>query len=222
MSLGLVLLVAIGVLILFGVLQRVLDRMRLTDRQALLFVALIFVGGLIGDIPLGNAVKVNLGGAIVPLGLCVYLLIKADTAGEVWRGILAAVLSGAAVYLIGHYFPDEPEQMPFDPNWLYGVAAGVIAYLLGRSRRAAFIGGVGGVLLADTAQAIVNWSQGINQPLVLGGAGAMDAVVISGVIAVALCEVVGEILERMTRGTKKPEDRAFEGGEFVKKEDDKQ
>ena len=40
-----ILLVVLALLILFGVLQRVLDRMALTDRQALLLVALIFVGG---------------------------------------------------------------------------------------------------------------------------------------------------------------------------------
>ena len=42
MSLGMILLVVLALLILFGVLQRVLDRMALTDRQALLLVALIF------------------------------------------------------------------------------------------------------------------------------------------------------------------------------------
>ena len=40
MSIGMVLLVVIALLILFGVLQRVLDRMALTDRQALACVAL--------------------------------------------------------------------------------------------------------------------------------------------------------------------------------------
>ena len=47
MSLGMILLVVLALLILFGVLQRVLDRMALTDRQALLLVALIFVLSLI-------------------------------------------------------------------------------------------------------------------------------------------------------------------------------
>lgn len=38
------LLLAVSVLVLFGVGQRVLDKMRLTDRQALFFMALILVG----------------------------------------------------------------------------------------------------------------------------------------------------------------------------------
>ena len=39
MSVGLILLAVVGILILFGVAQRVLDRLRLTDRQALVFTA---------------------------------------------------------------------------------------------------------------------------------------------------------------------------------------
>ena len=48
-----ILLVVLTLLILFGVLQRVLDRMALTDRQALFLVALIFVGGWLPDLRLG-------------------------------------------------------------------------------------------------------------------------------------------------------------------------
>lgn len=36
--------------------------------------------------------------------------------------------------------------------------------------------------------------------LYLGGAGALDAVVLSGVTAVMLCELAGEIAERIARG----------------------
>ena len=41
MSIGLILLIVAGVLVLFGVGQRVLDKLRLTDKQALLFIALL-------------------------------------------------------------------------------------------------------------------------------------------------------------------------------------
>ena len=218
MSLGLILLIAVGILVLAGVAQRVLDKLRLTDKQAMLFVALIFLGGLIPDIPLGPMLSVNIGGALVPLGLCVYLWIKAGTAMERARSAIAAVLTAVAVYLIGHYFPNEPETMPMDPNYLYGIAGGVIAYLLGWSRRGAFIAGVVGVLLADAFQAAVNWAGGIEQPLNLGGAGAIDAVVISGLIAVLLGELVGEIVERISRGTHPDTRREFAGGEFIRRE----
>lgn len=53
-----------------------------------------------------------------------------------------------------------------------------------------------GILLADGAQAVVNAVKGLPVELNLGGGGALDAVVVSGIVAVVLSEVVGELLER--------------------------
>ncbi len=211
-------LVVVAVLILFGIGQRVLDRLRLTDRQALVFIALIFVGGWLPSVPLGGGVSVNIGGALIPFGLCVYLMIRAGTAKERIRAVIASLLSGAAVFLAGRWFPNEPEMMPFDVNYLYGLLAGVIAYLLGRSRISSFIAGVMGVLLADGAQAVVNAVRGLPVTLDLGGGGALDAVVLSGFLAVILSEVVGEMLERAA-GAKK--NVRVDGREAVLVTDDK-
>ena len=65
-------------------------------------------------------------------------------------------------------------------------------------------------MLADIAVAVVNWSQGVDQPLVLGGAGVFDAMIISGILGVLLSELVGEVLERMARGTQRPRESAIE------------
>lgn len=130
MSLGRILLLAVSVLVLFGVGQRVLDKMRLTDRQALFFMALILVGGWIPSIPLSGSVRVNIGGALVPLGLCIYLFVRAGTARERWRAGIASALSAAAVLGLGMLLPDEPEAMPFDINYAYGLLAGAIVHAL--------------------------------------------------------------------------------------------
>ena len=202
MSVGMVVLTALAILIFFGVLQRVLDRMYLTDRQALAVAAAMFVGTLIPNIDLGP-VAFNIGGALIPLAICVFLFIKADTDLERWRTVLGSFLTAAAVFALSLMLPSEAEQLAVDPMWLYAICGGVLAWLLGRSRRGAFICGVLGVVLADIATAIVNWSRGIDQQLVLGGAGVADAVVVSGVLAVLLCELIGEIVERMVRGRRK-------------------
>ena len=207
MSIGTIVLTVVAVLIFFGALERVLDRMRLTDRAALVLIAAMFVGTLLPNIQLGR-VSLGIGGAVIPLGVCVYLLIRANESREVWRSLIGAVLTGAAVFGLSMLLPDEPEEMFMDPNLLYGLAGGAIAWLLGRSRRGAFICGVTGVILADVATAILNWNRGVDQQLVLGGAGIADTVVISGVLAVLLAELVGEIAERVAR-TRRP---AREGG----------
>jgi len=213
MSIGMILLVVLSMLILFGVLQRVLDRMALTDRQAIACVAAIFIGGWLPDISL-SAVTVNIGGAVVPLIVCVYLLLSAGTAKEKIRACIAAALTAAGVAAVSLFFPADPTSMPFDPMILYGVCGGVIAWLLGRSRRSAFIAGTLGVLIADLISGISVRMHGIDQVIHLGSAGALDAIVLSGVIAVLLCELGGEAIERIKTGKANAphEDGAIKGG----------
>ena len=194
MSIGMLLLLVLGLMILFGMLQRTLDRMALTDRQSLFCVAAIFVGGWLPAIPLG-LVSLNIGGALV-----------------------AAVLTAAAIFGLNMILPSDPVSMPMlDPMLLDGFAGGVIAWLLGRSRRSAFVAGVLGVILADILTGVSLWMKGINQTVHLGGAGALDAIVIAGVTAVLLCELVGEIMERVQAGRARSpgEDGAIEGGRRI-------
>lgn len=198
MSAGMMLLTIAAVLVFCGLLQRVLDRMYLTDRQALLIIGAMLLGTLLPNITFGP-ISVNLGGAIIPLGVCVYLLIKADTAVERWRTLLGTLITAAAVYAVSVLLPAEAEVLPFDPMWVYGLCGGVIAWLFGRSRRAAFVCGIAGVILADIVTAIVTGVQGYQVQLVLGGAGIADATVISGVVGVFMCELVGETVERIVR-----------------------
>ena len=111
MSVGMVLLTAAAILVFFGVAQRVLDKMYLSDRAALLLIALMFFGTLIPNLKLGT-VELSIGGALIPAGVCVYLLIRAGT----WKERLRA-LRGRARRPAGSFFavsayllPDEPES----------------------------------------------------------------------------------------------------------------
>ncbi len=198
MSIGTLLLVIAAVLIFCGLLQRVLDRLHLTDRQALLIIGAMLVGTFLPSVRLG-AVSVNIGGAVIPAGVCAYLFLRADEVQERWRMAWGALLTGSAVYALSALLPSEAEALPADPLWLYGLCGGLIAWLLGRSRRAAFVCSVWGVLLADIVAGAAAWLQGYQTQLYLGGAGIADATVISGMIAVGACELLGETIERFAR-----------------------
>ncbi len=205
MSVGMILLTVVAILVFFGVAQRVLDRMRLSDRMALLLIAAMFFGTLIPNITLG-LVSFSIGGAVIPLGVCVYLLVRAGTGKEKARALIGSFVTGGIVFAVSRFLPSEPETLPIDPLYLYGIAGGVVAWLLGRSRRSAFICGVLGIFWSDIATAIINWSTGVDQQLVLGGAGVFDAMVVSGILGVVLCELIGEIGERISRGKNPPND----------------
>lgn len=202
MPLGMIALLVIGTLVYFGLAQRILDRMRLTDKQALLFIGAMVVGSFI-DIPLMSEpaeLTINVGGALIPAALAIWLIVKADETAERVRAIMAAVLVAAAVWLGSRYLPYEPEDMFLDPKLIYGISAGIIAYLAGRSRRSAFIGGVLGIVLSDIVHLVTLLNAGIPGRTDMGGAGAFDVTIIAGIVAVMVAELVGETREKLQGG----------------------
>jgi len=204
MQTGTALLLVVAALIYFGVGQRLLDRMRLTDTQALIAIALM-IGGSFITIPLRTgrtSVHLNLGGGLIPLGLVFYLLVKADTQKERVRSIVAALVTGGIVYGVSQLTDFDPSSpaLFIDPLWLFSIVAGVVGYLSGRSRRASFIAGVLGLYAVDLVHLIQALSSNMATRVVLGGAGVFDATIVAGLIAVALAELVGETRERLQGG----------------------
>lgn len=212
MPLGPILLTVLLVLIYFGFLDRVLDRMRLTARQAL-FLSIAMLAGSLVEIGITTTLSVNLGGGVIPLGIVVYLLTTADEWYEPVRAVAAAAVTAGAVYLVGRWFPPgEPTELNLfflDAQYLYGLVAGLTGYLAGRSRRSAFCAGVLGVFLADLA----HWawyalpSGQADLVVRIGGGGFQDTAVVAGVLGVVLAEVVGETREAISHAAAGDEDR---------------
>ena len=201
MPVGVIVLLIVAILVYFGLLHRVLDRMRLDDRTALFILFLMILGSFFNLTILRNpAFIINIGGALIPIGIAVYLIATADEAKEKIRGVLAAVLSGAAIYGAMKLLNPEEQTMVIDPTYFFGIIAGVIGYLAGRSRRSAFVGGTMGVILADVAHYVEISVRRIPGRTWLGGAGVFDSVVIAGLLGVALAEIVGETREFIARG----------------------
>lgn len=200
-SMSVLLVVTALLVIILG--HRALDRTGLTDKQALLVIGLIWVGSYF-DIPIGR-VSVNIGGFIIPTILVIYLLFKASSNTERIRGVLAIIISAALISGISAIFDFGPEYPSFtfiDPMYLFGALAGVVAYILGRSRRAAFIGGIGSMLLVQLGSVIlVQVREG--GPVNLGTAGFFTGALIAGLIAIILAEVVGESREALGGGPEK-------------------
>jgi len=200
--LGMIVLLVISVLVFFGVAHRVLDRLRLSDRAALAMIAALIVGGLI-NIPLPAGLRMeaslNIGGAVVPFILAGYLFIRTSTQ-EKFRAIAGVAATAVAVYLTGVLLGSEPGRMMLDPLYVFPVVAGVVAYLIGRSRRGAFIAATMGILVVDVITYVQLVSTKTPGTVSIGGGGAFDAVVISGLLAVLLAEFIGESREWLQRG----------------------
>jgi len=84
----------------------------------------------------------------------------------------------------------------------------LLPYIFGRSRRGAFIAGILGIIISDIIAALGIAARPVSTTI--GGAGILDAAVISGVIAVGLCEIVGETGEKLMGGSwaKRKEDKS--------------
>lgn len=195
---GMLALLVISILIYFGIGHRVLDRLRLSDKGALAVIAAIIVGSFV-DIPISARLTINLGG-VIPIILAFYVLAGAGTRFEWIRAIAAAAVTAVVLYLAGRVMGADPEDMFIDPLYIYPIVAGIVGYIAGRSRRGAFFAAVMGVFALDVGHYI--WLARTGNPGIvhLGGAGAFDALVLSGILAVLLAEGVGETLERLQGG----------------------
>ena len=205
LPLGTIILVVLSLLVYFGLAHRLLDRMRLSDKGALTVLIALIVGSFI-DIPLarGNVdVSLNLGGAVVPVALAIYLLYKAGTTKELTRSIIATVVTSGVIFLLGSVLMkgDPGERIALiDPLYVYPLVGGLTAYIIGRSRRAAFVAATLGVLSQDFIQLLWLNTNAVSGTVNIGGAGVFDSIVIAGLVAILLAELIGETRERLQGG----------------------
>jgi len=201
-NIGMMSLIIVTALIYLGFLHRVLDRMRLSKVQALVILVAMLTAGFLPNLPLFAGLSINIGGALIPAGVAIYLIVTADEAAEKRRAVITAGLVGAMAFFTEKVLPLHGDfGIDLDPLFVPAVVAAITAYLFGRSRRAAFIGGLFGVLLTD----ILAWSENfllyrMHVPIVLGSTGVFGAAVIGGMGAVLLAELLGETLERLQGG----------------------
>ncbi len=209
LPIGMIVLIIVSALIYFGLAQRVLDRMKLSDKGALAVIGALIVGSFI-TIPLSGGrlpVTVNVGGALVPLGVAIYLLVTAGSTKEYIRALVGSAVTVLAIWAVGTLVQSGPTVEPagrfayLDSLWMYPLVAGIVGYLAGRSRRGSFISATLGLVLFDIGYYIWLVSRGAPAGRVdIGGAGMFDAIVVAGIFAVLLAEVVGEVRERMAGG----------------------
>lgn len=198
MSVSLTIISILILLIMFGAGQKILDNLRLSDGAALIILILICIGLLIPPIWIGEYFCFSIGGFLIPLALSVYLLISCGWSRDLLRALIGTVLVGGIIYGLEWLLPADPEEMLIDNMYIYGIVAGLVAYILGRSRRNAFISCLFGLTLASLVQWIVNFSMNTPSILGLGVGGAFGTYIVSIIIAVAVSEFFGRCFEAAT------------------------
>jgi uncharacterized membrane protein len=130
-----------------------------------------------------TVVAINVGGALIPLLLVAYLLLRF---GIGWRVLLATALVTAGVHSLAH--PVRGVGIVLPSVLLPGLFAAAAAIVLDpwTAPRTAFIAGTIGTLLGAD---LLNWTvfADLGAPVVsIGGAGTFDGIFVTGVAAVLL------------------------------------
>jgi len=131
-----------------------------------------------------TVIAINVGGALIPTAVCIYLLLKAPTQ------ITAYSLIGVVIVALVTHAVARPVKGVgiVSPAFVSPIAAAIVALLLSPSSPAivAYVSGVLGTLIgADLSN--LNAIPKLGAPMAsIGGAGTFDGVFLSGIVAVLL------------------------------------
>jgi uncharacterized membrane protein len=133
----------------------------------------------------GTVIAVNIGGAVIPTLMSLYLLLKYRLWGP---GLLATLGVSLVCYMLANPVPGLGIA---EPVFVPSLAAAAVALLLSRPRAAplAYIGGSLGTLIgADLLN--LGKVQGLGAPVAsIGGAGTFDGIFLIGILAVLIASL---------------------------------
>jgi uncharacterized membrane protein len=128
----------------------------------------------------GTVIALNVGGALIPGMMSIYLLVK----HRLWvRGLIAIGCIAVVCHLLAHPVPGLGIALPV---FVPAIATAVVALLLSRRQAAplAYIGGTLGTLIGADLLNLAR-IQGLGAPVAsIGGAGTFDGVFLTGIVAV--------------------------------------
>jgi uncharacterized membrane protein len=149
--------------------------------REVIFFGMRYVVPVVVEWP-GTVVAVNVGGAVIPTLLSLYLLVT----NELWiRGIVTTAIVTAIVHMLAYPVPGVGIAVPI---FVPPVATAIVAVLIARHHAAAlaYVGGSLGTLIgADLLN--LDAVRGLGAPVAsIGGAGTFDGIFLTGIMAVLL------------------------------------
>jgi uncharacterized membrane protein len=170
---------------------------QIVSGQVISFFGMDYVVPTVANWP-GTVIAVNVGGALIPGLLSLYLLIR----HRLWvRGLLAVAVVAAVCHLLATPVRGLGIALPvFVPP----LAAAAVALILSpwEAPALAYIGGSLGCLIgADLLN--LNEVQGLGAPVAsIGGAGTFDGIFLTGILAVLLASIFSPVDSSTVRATR--------------------
>jgi uncharacterized membrane protein len=133
----------------------------------------------------GTLIAVNVGGAVIPTMVSIYLLAK----NRLWvKAALATAVVAAVCYWLSRPIPGLGIA---EPVFVPSVTTAIVALLLSREQAAplAYIGGSLGTLIGADLLNLGN-IRGLGAPVAsIGGAGTFDGIFLIGIVAVLIASL---------------------------------
>ena len=165
----------------FNIPVAYLPEQRLLSGQEIDFFGMRYVIPYVRQSP-GTLIAVNVGGAVIPVILSTYLLLR----NAFWaQAAVATAIVTAVCYLLSQPIPGLGIA---EPVFVPSVTAAIVALLLSREQAAplAYVGGSLGTLIgADVLN--LGRIRGLGAPVAsIGGAGTFDGIFLIGIVAVLI------------------------------------
>ena len=157
---------------------------RVVSDQIIDFFGMRYVVPVVSDWG-GTVVAVNVGGAVIPTMMSIYLLIKR----ELWaKGLVATAIVALVIHWMANPVPGLGIAVPV---FMPVLVTAIVAVILSREESAplAYISGSLGTLIgADLTN--LGKVRGLGAPVVsIGGAGTFDGIFLTGILAVLLASL---------------------------------
>jgi uncharacterized membrane protein len=168
----------------FNVPVAQLPGQRVMSGEVVEFFGMHYVVPVVENWP-GTLIAVNVGGAVIPVLVSLYLLVRHG----LW---IRAVVATAVVALVIHWYANPVRGVGIAvPIFLPALITAVLALVLARERAAplAYVAGSLGTLIgADLTN--LDKVSGLGAPVAsIGGAGTFDGIFVTGILAVLLASI---------------------------------
>jgi uncharacterized membrane protein len=160
------------------------DQQQLLSGQDIYFFGMRYSVPVVVDWP-GTIIAVNVGGALIPTVMSLYLLARNGLWG---LGLLATACVAAVCHHLARPVPGLGIALPI---FVPAIVTAIVAMVLSRRYAAilAYVGGSLGTLIGADLLNIGN-IQGLGAPVAsIGGAGTFDGIFITGILAVLIASL---------------------------------
>lgn len=203
MTIGLILLAAVGIFLFFGGTERFFAKLGLPSRAAFVIVLALVVGAVIPQVNFGNAFNIQLGGFLIPLAVMAIFLFRCNGREELFKAMLSIASVAAVCIAARMLIPSYNAGLRVTISVVTGFVGAAVACIISQSRVPAIAGVLGGMVIADTVTSLVYRFFIDGSTVSLGTAGVFDAIVIGVVFTVLIAEALSAI-KKHSRASKQP------------------